>query len=237
MLFNIRNQEMIAARVKKILARIEQARTQAVRDDEVLLLGVSKKVSLEAMKEALVAGVVAFGESYVQEALPKIDQLGDRVRFDLIGPLQTNKVKYVVGRFHLIHSVDRISLAREISKMAIKSNIIQKVLLQVNISEETTKSGVLMHELSELCGNILLLPNLSVEGLMTIGSSTEAGRDIQCREFRRLREIKEELEARYKVKLPQLSMGMSEDFELAIAEGATIVRIGSGIFGERENYE
>ena len=224
---------MIDEQIKSILTRMEQAKAEVGRIDEVLLLAVSKKVSLERMKEALNAGIHAFGESYVQEALKKMDFLGDRVRFDLVGPLQSNKVKHVVGRFHLIHSVDRINIAQEISKIAVRKEVVQSILLQVNISNETTKSGCSVSGLSDLCGAVLGLPNLMVEGLMMIGSPPEVGKDLQREEFRRLRNLKAELEEKFGITLPQLSMGMSDDFELAIAEGATIVRIGSGIFGDR----
>ena len=224
---------MIATRVDDDLSRIEKAKQLAGRKDEILLLGVSKKVPLVVMQEAIAAGIFAFGESYIQEALPKIEQLGGQVRFDLIGPLQSNKVKQAVGKFFLIHAVDRISVAQEISKIANRQNLIQKILIQVNISKEATKSGIAVDQLSELCGKVLLLPNLALEGLMMIGTPADQGEDVQRKEFRKLRELKDGLQSEYSVTLPHLSMGMSDDFELAIVEGATIVRVGTGLFGER----
>ena len=225
--------------VREKIARAASARGGLERP--VSLIAVSKKIPLPLMLEAVQAGQMLFGESKVQEAKYKFEQLRsiaeqenlEKVEYDFIGPLQRNKVKQAVGMFRFIHSVDRLELAREISVQAAKRGLIQRVLLQVNISGEASKSGVSPSDAESLGKEILSLSNLSLEGLMSIGSyyPPDTALDIRKKEFAEMFLLQRELQQQLGHPLPELSMGMSEDFELAIEQGATMVRIGSAIFG------
>lgn len=211
---------------KRILSACQKA---GRNPSEIKLLAVSKKFPASIVQQAVDAGHLYFGENYVQEAKDKIAELDPKLTFDLIGPLQRNKAKLAVGLFDCIQSVDRIELAEEISKQAVKKKLTQKILIQVNISNEETKSGVLPDDLKELVERVGNLPSISLEGLMAIGRYYDV-EDERCRkQCRDLRELRDSLP----VDLSELSMGMSHDFEVAIEEGATIVRVGSAIFGER----
>ena len=188
---------------------------------------------MDRIKEAIEWGERIFGENYVQEARQKIEAIGrDDIEWHLIGHLQTNKARYAVRYFNLIHSVDSESLANELDRRAGMAGNIMKVLIQVNLAGEAGKSGVRAHGVRDLTRKIASLTNLSLEGLMILPPyivDKEAVRPY----FRRLREMRDSLEDEMGIRLKELSMGMSHDFEVAIEEGATMVRIGSAIFGER----
>ena len=204
---------------------------------DIILLGASKTQPVEKIIEAYKSGLKYFGENKVQEGIKKIEQLKDiypDIHWHFIGGLQTNKVKYAVRYYELIHSLDRESLADEIDKRAKKVGKIQECLIEVNIGEEDTKYGVKPENLERLYEYCLNKKNIKISGLMCIPPYSE-DKEQSRKYFAKLRELKEKLESIYKTNLPHLSMGMSDDFDVAIEEGATIVRIGTRIFGER-NY-
>jgi pyridoxal phosphate enzyme (YggS family) len=229
---------MLSDNIAGISRRIIDAATRAGRKPaDVRLVAVTKTVDVILIQKAIDAGLRVFGENRVQEAREKIDYLGGRpgvatgVQWHLIGPLQRNKAKYAVGLFDLIHSVDSAALADELERHALKTGKLQKILVEVKLSEEETKHGVAEDGLELLLEHISGLNGLALQGLMTIPpffGDPEEARPY----FRRLRELRDDLQKKG-FHLPELSMGMSNDFEVAIAEGATFVRIGTAIFGER----
>lgn len=214
------------------------------RPAEVLLLAVTKTVSIAEVRDAASAGARAFGESYVQEADAKFFDprtgkiaLSDGLpELHLIGRLQRNKARRAVALFDVIHTVDRPELAAALAKEAAAIGKRQDVLLQVNISEEPSKGGALPSEMESLMEQTLSHASLRICGLMAIGSyvSEDAPDDERRREFRLMRGLRDGLSGAHRTPLPHLSMGMSADFELAIEEGATIVRVGTALFGERD---
>lgn len=227
---------MIRENVDTIRSRIAAACSRCGRDPrDVTLVAVSKTFPPEAIAEAYDAGVTDIGENYVQELLAKRERLSDRaIRWHFIGHLQSNKVKYVVPWIHLIHAVDDVGLAREIDKRAAQAGATVNVLLEVNTTGEQSKFGVRPSAVVKLAKSLAAFDHLRVVGLMTIGPflpDPEASRPM----FRTLRFLKEELAAlgQHNVQMQHLSMGMTGDFEVAIEEGATMVRIGTAIFGKR----
>ena len=223
-------------RLNQIIERIRQAAEACGRDAEsVRLVAVSKTVAPESVREALEAGVTILGENYVQEAREKFEALIQYpVSWHFIGHLQSNKAKYAVRLFDLIHSVDSLKLARELDKQAAKAGKMQQLLVQVNISGEDTKSGIAADETTDLISAISQMNHLSVQGLMTMPPYFYQPEKVRPF-FAALRKLRDEIEGRRipNVSLPELSMGMTGDFEVAIQEGATLVRIGTAIFGER----
>lgn len=225
----------IADNLLQIREQMRIAAERAGRDPgSVKLVAVSKTQPAEAVAAAVAAGQGLFGENYVQEFLDKARQLPDSVEWHFIGSLQSNKVKYLAGLTSLIHSVDRISLAREIDRQWEKSGKGCDILLQVNISGEETKSGTTAAGVIELAREAAALPHLRIRGLMTMPpffDEPERARPY----FRELRRLAERIEAEKipGVVMEELSMGMSGDFEVAIEEGATLVRVGTAVFGER----
>jgi pyridoxal phosphate enzyme (YggS family) len=216
--------EDIRANLERVRERIAQAARRAGRrPEDVLLIAVSKTFSAERVGEAIAAGVSALGENRVQEAKEKIRTLGHPVPWHLIGTLQTNKVKDALALFDLIQSVDRLDLARELDRRATKQ---VDVLLEVNVAGEASKGGFAPADLKPALEAIAELPHLRVRGLMTIPPPVTDPEDARP-SFRRLRELRDE------TGLAELSMGMSADFEVAVEEGATMVRVGSAIFGAR----
>lgn len=196
--------------------------------EEVTLVAVSKTKSNEEIMEAYDVGIRDFGENYVQELVSKIDVLPKDIRWHMIGHLQKNKVKYVVNeRVYLIHSVDSLSLAKEINKEAIKKGIVMNILLEVNISNEESKFGLKADEICDLYNEIKLYKNIKVLGLMTILPNI-SGDEILENYFREMKSLRDSL------KLEVLSMGMTNDYKVAIKEGANMVRIGTAIFGARK---
>jgi pyridoxal phosphate enzyme (YggS family) len=222
---------VICHKIQEIEQRLARACERAGRKrEEVLLLGASKYANAEKIREAYQCGVRAFGESRAQDFLKKFEELKDLpIDWHFIGNLQTNKVKYIIDKVSLIHSLDRPSLAEEIQKRAERLGKVQDVLIEVNVGKEETKGGVYEEDLEKLFEYCLSLKNLRVLGLMAIPPYKENPEEVRPY-FVKLRKLKEKLEDLYKIKLPHLSMGMSGDFEVAVEEGATIVRIGSAIF-------
>ncbi|MCP5463450.1 MAG: YggS family pyridoxal phosphate-dependent enzyme [Deltaproteobacteria bacterium] len=221
----------IAANLQVLLDEIN-TETQ----DPVMLVAVSKKQSALAIRHAYDCGQKDFGENYVQELLDKQEELKDlNINWHFIGHLQRNKAKYIVGKVHLIQGVDNPKLLQEIEKQASKQHVQQKILLQVNVSGEESKSGCQDKDLFELITKANACEHITLCGLMTIGS-TAANEQTKQSEFTRLKNLFEE--AKTQVKDPncwtELSMGMSGDFKLAIKQGSTMVRVGTRIFGERD---
>jgi PLP dependent protein len=228
--------KMVAENVETIKNRIQEVCLRCGRKPEdVLLLGVSKTFGIEKVREAVSAGLFDLGENYTQELQDKRNQLNDaRVRWHFIGHLQTNKVKYIADYIHLIHSVDNDRVAEEIQKRAEKTNRTVDVLIEVHTTDEATKFGVLPEKTIELIKCISALDRVKVQGLMTMGPFSDDPEDSRP-SFRQLADLgtmitKEGIE---NVAMQHFSMGMSHDFEVAIEEGATIVRIGTMLFGER----
>ena len=225
----------IAGNIAAIKQRINAAASRCERDPaSIQLMAVSKTVEPARIREALEAGITLFGENYVQEAREKIPAIGQAVSWHMIGHLQTNKVKYVVNLFNWIHSVDRLELAQELDKRARQNNRKLNVLIEVNVSGETSKSGAEPSRVLELARQISTLPHLQVRGLMTMppySDHPETSRPY----FRSLSKLRDEIKATAisNIRLDDLSMGMTDDFEVAIEEGATIIRVGRAIFGER----
>lgn len=217
----------VATRLEAVREKIIRACQRARRDiNSVSLVAVSKRQPIEKVLEAVRAGQTIFGENYVQEALEKSQQV-PQGNWHLIGPLQSNKAKLVVGKFSLLHAVDRWSVIEELSKRASHANVHQNFLLEVNISEEPTKAGFLSRYVAEIGERAETLPNISVQGLMAmppLSQDPEASRPY----FVNLRRLAE------RMKWAHLSMGSSQDYEVAIEEGATLIRVGTEIFGPRE---
>ena len=226
---------MIADKLARVHERIASACAGAGRPvQSVTLLVVSKTFGPEAVREAHAAGERRFGENYVQEGVEKIDALADlreRLEWHLIGPLQSNKTRVVAERFDWVHSIDRLKLAERLSAQRPAALPPLAVCLQVNISAETSKAGFAPREVAAVAHAVAALPRLALRGLMAIPEPV-AGFEAQRRPHRALRELFEALRGEG-LTLDTLSMGMSADLEAAIAEGATLVRIGSAVFGER----
>ncbi|HEX7573101.1 MAG TPA: YggS family pyridoxal phosphate-dependent enzyme [Bacteroidota bacterium] len=227
---------MISDNINSIREKISRACARAGRSSsEVTLLAVGKTFPSSAVREAVEAGVADVGENYVQELLSKRRDLsGSDVRWHFIGHLQSNKVKNVADWIHMIHAVDSTALAIEIDRRAAKSGRVIECLLEVNTTGESTKFGVAPGDVTALVKSLASCDNISLGGLMTIGPflpDPEGSRPM----FRRLRELKDEIGslAQGNVTMRHLSMGMTGDFEIAIDEGATLVRIGTAIFGPR----
>jgi pyridoxal phosphate enzyme (YggS family) len=226
----------IAAKLTGVREQIATACARADRRaDEVELVAVTKTHPAELVREAIAAGQMLFGENKVQEARAKIPALPSAVRWHLIGHLQKNKVRHALPLFEMIHSVDSLDIARAISRVAEEQGHRPRVLLEVNVSGEGSKFGFKPETLSEQWEQLLVLDRIGIEGLMTIPpfhEEAEASRKF----FVRLRELRDELESAAGIRLPHLSMGMSGDFTIAIEEGATLVRVGTAIFGERTKW-
>lgn len=199
---------------------------------DIELVVISKMHPVEKMREALDAGATLFGESRLQEASVKIPLLPARTRFHFIGHLQKNKVRKLLPLFELFHSVDSLELALEMERIATDLGLFPRVLLEVNIAAESSKYGLVPHDLEHLLEKLLSLPRLQVEGFMTmapLSEDPETSRPI----FSQLRILRDKLALQAGVPLSTLSMGMSNDYEVAVEEGATLVRVGSAIFGKR----
>lgn len=201
---------------------------------EVKLLAVSKTKSLEEMEEAYRYGIRDFGENKVQELIHKDEEFHSDVRWHLIGNLQTNKVKYLVGKVYLIHSLSSLKLLKEIEKEFGKKNQIANVLIQINIGREESKGGILIEELDEIISAVEECKFVKVKGIMTVipKGDEESNRNY----FRKTKEVFEQLKTKQfkNITMEILSMGMTHDYQIAIEEGSTIVRIGEGIFGKRD---
>ena len=227
---------MVENNIKVVRDKIEQACIRANRDvSEVTLLAVSKTKPIELIDDAIKCNQFEFGENKVQEIIYKFEEVKDnRVKWHMIGHLQTNKVKYIVDKVELIHSVDSIKLAQVISKEACKKNVIANILIEVNVAKEDSKFGIDISEVEEFIRKVTVLPNIKIRGLMTIAPFV-SDKEQNRIHFRKL--YKEFIDINSKnidnVNMDVLSMGMTNDYEVAIEEGATIVRVGTGIFGTR----
>lgn len=226
--------QMIAENVDKMSMRIAAACARSGRSvRDVTLIAVTKTFGSEQIQEAMKAGVHDFGENYVQELQRKREEIpADQIRWHFIGHLQSNKIKQIIGWIEAIHAVDSTHLGEEISRLASRINRTVNILVEVNTTGEKSKYGVSPDSAPVLVEKLLLLPNVNVVGLMTIGpflADPEGSRPS----FQQLRNLRESIEQRCSISLPQLSMGMSHDFEVAIEEGATMVRLGTAIFGQR----
>jgi pyridoxal phosphate enzyme (YggS family) len=227
----------IAENLGRVREQVAQAATKSGRAvDEIDLVAITKTHPAEKVREAVEAGHPLFGESRVQEARAKIPLLPSSLRWHFVGHLQKNKIRHALPLFELFHSIDSLALAQEMNRIANEEGMHPRVLLEVNVAGEGSKFGfdptVLRSELEQL----LALPRLTIEGLMTIpplGPEAEASRKF----FVQLRELRDGLENEFQIKLPHLSMGMTNDFTVAAEEGATLVRVGTAIFGERSKRQ
>lgn len=216
--------------------KVKEACRRAGRSrDEVTLIAVSKTKPMSMIEELLPLGVVDFGENKVQELTAKEEALPSGIRWHMIGHLQRNKVKYIVDKACLIHSLDSLRLAETVSQEAKKKGVTANILIEVNVAGEDSKFGVSPDETAALAEAISELPNIAVKGLMTIAPFVENAEEIR-EVFRNLRKLSVDIEEKKfnNVTMAVLSMGMTGDYEVAIEEGATMVRVGTGIFGERD---
>ena len=228
---------MLVNNYNHVLNQVNAACEKVNRNkDEVTLIAVSKTKPSSDIQELYDYGVRDFGENKVQELTSKYEELPKDIRWHLIGHLQTNKVKYIVDKVYMIHSVDSVKLAREIEKEAAKKNVNVNILVQVNVANEDTKFGLDNSEVIKIVEEIATLPHLRIKGLMTIAPFVDDGEENR-KYFNELKELSVDIKTKNidNVCMDMLSMGMSGDFETAIEEGATHVRVGTSIFGVR-NY-
>ena len=223
----------IANNLQTVLQTIKAAAEKAGRTaEEIQLVAVSKTWSVEDIQEAIDAGQIIFGENKVQELLTKAPLLPDNLEWHLIGHLQKNKIRKVLPLCACIHSIDSIKLAQQVDRIASELELHPSVLLQVNVADDPAKFGFNPEEIRGQFPELIQLENLNIEGLMTV-PAFDPDPEKTRPAFTRLRKLREELAAEFNRPLKHLSMGMSHDFEFAIAEGATLVRVGSSIFGKR----
>lgn len=226
---------MIRENIEEVKEKIRLACVKSERDmNDVTLIAVSKTKPLHMLQEAYECGIRDFGENKVQELMEKIPAMPDDIRWHMIGHLQRNKVKYIVDKVYLIHSVDSLRLAEEISKEACKKNVCVNILVEVNVAEEDTKFGTTCEDAIALVENISRLPNLKIHGLMTIAPNVENEEENRIY-FNRLKQLSVDIRSKNidNVYMDVLSMGMTGDYQIAVEEGSTYVRVGTGIFGSR----
>ncbi len=231
----IRDNAQLKENLESVKSRIRDAALRSGRNpDDILLVGVTKTVEPDIMMQAYDLGLAEFGENRVQEFIRKADIINRECHWHIIGRLQTNKVKYLDNRVSLIHSLDRMELALALQARGEKTGRVWDVLVQVNVSGEETKAGVSPKDLKDFVNAVVKLGNIHVKGLMTIAPYTEDPEEVRW-VFRELSKLAVDMQREKKENMSMefLSMGMSNDFEIAIEEGANIVRIGSAIFGER----
>ena len=227
---------MITENLEQVRKNIEEACRAVNRDPgEVTLISVSKTKPVSMLQEAYDAGSRDFGENKVQEIMDKYPQLPSDIRWHMIGHLQRNKVKYIVDKVALIHSVDSLRLAETIENEAAKHNVTVPILIEVNVAQEESKFGLKTEEVLSLVESVAALPHINIKGLMTIApyvEDPEENRGI----FRQLKKLIVDIAAKNinNVNMSVLSMGMTGDYQVAVQEGATMVRVGTGIFGERD---
>lgn len=224
-------QEAVSAVSEKIVAACVRA---GRNPDEVTLIAVSKTMPVEAIREAIACGLLDFGENRPQELRDKQAALNEPLRWHMIGALQTNKLKYVVGKTVLIHSVDSLHLAEAIHELSQKRNVVSEVLLEINIAKEASKHGISPEDLEDLVREIAKLSHIKIRGLMTVAPYTETPEENRCF-FRKMKQLVVDINSKNidNVYMDVLSMGMTGDYEIAVEEGATMVRVGTGIFGHR----
>ena len=228
---------MVVEQLQKVEERVAAACARAGRDrSEVTLIAVSKTKPVEMLQEVYGTGTRDFGENKVQEMMDKYEIMPKDIRWHMIGHLQRNKVKYLIGKTALIHSVDSLRLAEEISRQAVKNEVTADILIEVNIAQEESKFGISKEETISLVEEVAKLPGLHICGLMTIAPYVDDPEENRLY-FRQIRELSVDIAFKRidNVSMNVLSMGMTGDFEVAIEEGATCVRVGTAIFGER-NY-
>ncbi len=226
---------MLKDNLKTVEENIEASCRKAARSrGEVTLIAVSKTQPVSMLKEVYDSGVREFGENKVQELLDKIDKLPGDIRWHMIGHLQRNKVKYIIDKVAMIHSVDSLRLAEEIDREAKKHGLVMDILIEVNVAEEESKFGVSVQDAPALAEEIAKLSSVRVRGLMTIAPFTERAEDNRTY-FKKLKQLSVDIERKNidNVSMLLLSMGMTGDYTVAIEEGATYIRVGTGIFGER----
>jgi pyridoxal phosphate enzyme (YggS family) len=227
----------IAENLERVREQIARAVANSGRSaEEVELVAISKTHPADKVREAIEAGQTLFGESRVQEARVKIPELPSNVRWHFVGHLQKNKVRQALPLFETIHSVDSLALAQDVNRIAEEEGMYPRVLLEVNVAGEGSKFGFAPDKLREQMEALLELVRLSIEGLMCIPPLAVESEDSR-KFFVQVRELRDSLEKQFNVKLPQLSMGMTQDFPIAIDEGATLVRVGTAIFGERSKKQ
>ena len=227
---------MLTQNYDKVEAVIVDACKESNRNrEDVTLIAVSKTKPISMLQEIYDHGCRHFGENKVQELVEKYESMPKDIKWHMIGHLQRNKVKYIVDKVALIHSVDSLRLAEEISKEAVKKNVEVDILIEVNVAEEESKFGITTDETIELVKQIAVLPGIHIKGLMTIAPYVEDAKENQ-RYFAQLKQLSVDISAKNidNVSMGVLSMGMTGDYAVAIAEGATLVRVGTGIFGERQ---
>jgi PLP dependent protein len=223
----------IAENLERVREQIANAATNSGRSaDDVELVAITKTHPAEKVREAVEAGQTLFGESRVQEARAKIPELSSNIRWHFVGHLQKNKVRQALPLFEVIHSVDSLALAQDINRIADEEGLYPRVLLEVNVAGEGSKFGFAPDDLRKQMESLLTLARLSIEGLMCIPPLAVESEDSR-KFFVEVRELRDSLEKEFNMKLPQLSMGMTQDFPIGIDEGATLVRVGTAIFGER----
>jgi PLP dependent protein len=223
----------IAENLERVCEQIAQAAAKAGRAiDEIEVVAITKTHRAEKVREAIEAGQTLFGESRVQEARAKIPELPSNARWHFVGHLQKNKIRHALPLFELFHGIDSLALAQEMNRIAADEGMHPRVLLEVNVAGEGSKFGFSTDKLRQQMEELLALQRLSILGLMTIpplADKAEASR----RYFVELRQLRDRLQTEFHVDLPQLSMGMTQDFPIAVEESATLVRVGTAIFGER----
>lgn len=223
----------IAENLGRVREQIAQAAAKSGRAvDEIELVAISKTHDAAKVREAVEAGQTLFGESRVQEARVKIPELPSNLRWHFVGHLQKNKIRHALPLFELIHSVDSLALGQDINRIAEEDGLHPRVLLEANVAGEGSKFGFQPDKLSAEMESLLALPRLSILGLMTIPPLAEEA-EASRKYFIQLRELRDRLQTEFHVDLAQLSMGMTQDFAVAVEEGATLVRVGTAIFGER----
>lgn len=228
---------MIRENIAQVEAKIQAACERSGRNrEDVTLIAVSKTKPVSDIYEVMKTGIVDYGENKVQELCDKIETIKEPLQWHMIGHLQRNKVKYIVDKVKLIHSVDSLRLAQQINQEAIKKNVHVDILIEVNVAEEASKFGLNTEEVTELVRSIAVLRNVHIQGLMTVAPFTDNPEENRPY-FRNLKQLAVDIDHKNidNVTMNVLSMGMTGDYEVAIEEGATMVRVGTGIFGER-NY-
>lgn len=224
----------IAENLERVREQIAQSAAKTGRTaDDMELVAITKTHPPEKVREAVEAGQTLFGESRVQEARDKIPELPSNLRWHFVGHLQKNKIRHALPLFELFHSVDSLALAQEMDRIAADEGMHPRVLLEVNVAGEGSKFGFAPDKLREQMEALLALQRLSILGLMTIPPLADEA-EVSRRYFVQLRELRDRLQTEFHVDLPQLSMGMTQDFPIAVEEGGTLVRVGTAIFGERK---
>jgi pyridoxal phosphate enzyme (YggS family) len=227
----------VAENLSRVREQIAEAAAKSGRSaDDVELVTITKTHPAEKVREAIEAGQTLFGESRVQEARAKIPELPSNIHWHFVGHLQKNKIRHALPLFEMIHSVDSLTLAQEVNRIADEEGLHGRVLFEVNVAGEGSKFGFAPDKLREQMEELLALPRLSILGLMTIPPMAEEA-EASRKYFVQLRQLRDRLQTEFRVDLAQLSMGMTQDFPIAVEEGATLVRVGTAIFGQRSKKQ